>query len=195
MKVLGSSGALLSQTSWSISIHVQYLEFSLEWETTSFSDYLFVYKSGCSGCRPRCLFTAICIELWEQCVGRERKKREISVSEVYCTYGSLSWCLWKQKTRKQMNLVLGRPTHLSSLERNQREEVGFLRKVTGWGLRASRQTLIFFSDFFQRSLSLKTLWISLQKCCCVRFSLASTCWNDVKRFFPLIPLSYLFANL
>lgn len=67
------------------------------WSSVCLQVWLLRLQAGMS-------FPAICMELWEQCIWEEGKKSEISVSEVYCTFGSLSWCLWKQKVRKQVNL-------------------------------------------------------------------------------------------
>lgn len=50
-------------------------------------------------------FTANRTELWKLYLkGGEGKKREISVSKLYCAFGSLSWCLWVKRVRKRVNL-------------------------------------------------------------------------------------------
>lgn len=179
MKVLGSSGALLSQASWNTSIHVQYLEFSLEWET---SFWLSVCLQVCLlRLQTEVSFTAVCIELWEQCICRQGRESEISVSVVYCTFGSLGWSLWKQKVRKQVNLSFWDQA-ISPVWKGIRE-VGFLRKATGWGLRASRQSLTFFSEHTEITVFKNINNKAAEMLLCLRFFLASTCWNLVKHFF------------
>lgn len=92
-------------------------------------------------------FTAICIGLWEQCIWREGKKSDISVNEVYCTFGSLNWWLWKQKIREQVSLsfwdqVISPPW--KGIRGRRWDFSGRWLRGEGWGLRASRQSLIFF---------------------------------------------------
>jgi len=93
VQLLGDSGAPLPQMSWNTSMHVQYLEFSLEWEIALVSEYLFTYKSVCSDCRQRCLLLPFVQSCENSVFEGNGKKSEISVSKAYCTFGSLSWCL------------------------------------------------------------------------------------------------------
>lgn len=123
---------------------------------------------------------------------REKEKSEISVSKVYCTFGSLSWCLWEQKVRKQMNL----PSWDQALSpppkgmggRDGRWDFSRRRLGKSWD---GQTQLDFFSEHTGIVVFLNTVNKTAELVLGLRFFLASTCMQLHQIFFPLIPGSFV----